>query len=87
MKLENYIKSAIGKICDLNENNIFPKAKMKSDLMISSLAYVKLITIIEDDFGVELPDDILVVEDDISVEAFCNKIEKILMEKEISEFS
>ena len=55
---------------------------LKKDLMISSLDYVRLIIDLEDEYQTELPEELQVLDHDVSFEQFVKEIEDFLTRKD-----
>ena len=73
--MQDVIIDIIKEICLIDSEESILDKMLRADLMISSLDYVKLVTLVEDELDIELPDDILVVEEDFSVKDFINKVQ------------
>lgn len=57
-------------ICKCDKELITGEAMMRNDLMVTSLDFVKIVATIEDEYDIEIPDELLVAADDISVKDF-----------------
>lgn len=78
--MQNTIVDIIKEICLIETKESIIDKYLRADLMISSLDYVKLVTLVEDELDVELPDEILVVEEDLTVSDFITRIKDIMEE-------
>ncbi|MBO4863995.1 MAG: acyl carrier protein [Eubacterium sp.] len=72
--MQDVIIDVIKEICLIESDEPIFDKYLRADLMISSLDYVKLVTLVEDELDVELPDDILVVEEDFRVKDFIDRV-------------
>lgn len=78
--MQEIIVDIIKEICLIETDESIVDKYLRADLMISSLDYVKLVTLVEDELDVELPDEILVVEEDFTVSDFITRIKDIMEE-------
>ena len=78
--MQEKIEDIIKEICLIETDESIVDKYLRADLMISSLDYVKLVTLVEDELDVELPDEILVVEEDFTVRDFIIRIKDIMEE-------
>ena len=81
MDMEKYIIEQIISICGLEETDFNVEMMLKKDLMISSLDYVRLIASVEDDYQIELPYELQIYEEDMSIEELCDAIRKTIEEE------
>ena len=68
----------IGEVLGFDSENIKGEDMLVSDMAADSLAIAKIIVDMEDSFDCTLDDDSLYSFDDISVDDFCELVEKIL---------
>ena len=53
-EIEEKVKNFLIEELEIDEENIFPEAKLKDDMGIDSLDYVDLVVTVESNFGVKL---------------------------------
>lgn len=73
------IKEIIAKILGCEIDKVKDESMLISELMVDSLAIAKIAVEIEDHYDITLDEDLLYPFEDISVDAFYNKI-KVTME-------
>ena len=56
-EIEAKVKDFLINELEIEEENIFPDAKLKDDMGIDSLDFVDIVMSIEDEFNVEVPDE------------------------------
>ena len=63
MDIAQRVKEIIAKNLDVNINDIKPESSFINDLGADSLAIVELVLALEEEFGVEIPDELLVADE------------------------
>lgn len=81
-QLYKFVASVIQTECGVDKELVSPNAMIKNDLLISSLDFVNIITIIEEQYDLELPDEVLIIDEDISLKDFCDKLCRLLDKEE-----
>jgi acyl carrier protein len=76
--MQDVIIEIIKEICLIETDDSILEKMFRTDLMLSSLDYIKIVTLIEDELNIELPDEILVVEEDFSVSNFIERIKEVM---------
>lgn len=72
-EIEEKVKSFLIEELEIEEENIFPDAKLKDDMGIDSLDYVDIVVIVERNFGFKIKAEEMVGVDTLS--KFCDYIE------------
>ena len=55
--IDSRLKRVLVEELDLEEDKLFPEANFEEDLDVDSLGVVELLMALEDEFGVEIPDE------------------------------
>lgn len=68
-------------ICDVTNipiAHVKLDTKLVEDLFIDSLVFVKIITLIEEHLNINFPDELLELQEDVTVQELCEIVKKIL---------
>ncbi|HEX2939044.1 MAG TPA: phosphopantetheine-binding protein [Ruminiclostridium sp.] len=68
------IRKILADEAKVDESTIESDTLLGEDLLLNSLNFVKIIVDIESDLNITIPDDLLVMDIDITFDDFCNKI-------------
>ena len=72
-EIEEKVKAFLIEELEIEEDNIFPEAKLKDDMGIDSLDYVDIVVIVERNFGFKIKAEEMVGVDTFT--KFCDYIE------------
>ncbi|MBO4761739.1 MAG: acyl carrier protein [Bacteroidales bacterium] len=75
-EIEEKVKNFLIEDIEVDEENIFPEAKLKDDLGIDSLDFVDIVVLVNNKFGFKIKQEEMVGVDTFS--KFCDYIEKKL---------
>jgi len=75
-EIEEKVKNFLIEDIEVDEENIFPEAKLKDDLGIDSLDFVDIVVLVNNKFGFKIKQEEMVGVDSFS--KFCDYIEKKL---------
>ena len=78
MEVRDRLREIVASVTETQQGNIPDESLLKYDLIITSISFIKLITLIEDEFEIQVEDDDLDIEDDMSFNSLCLKIEEII---------
>ena len=78
MEVRDRLREIVASVTETQQRNILDESLLKYDLIITSISFIKLITLIEDEFEIQVEDDDLDIEDDMSFNNLCLKIEEII---------
>ncbi|ADZ85559.1 acyl carrier protein [Cellulosilyticum lentocellum] len=78
MEVRDRLREIVASVTETQQRNILDESLLKYDLIITSISFIKLITLIEDEFEIQVEDDDLDIEDDMSFNSLCLKIEEII---------
>lgn len=78
MEVRDRLREIVASVTETQQGNILDESLLKYDLIITSISFIKLITLIEDEFEIQVEDDDLDIEDDMSFNSLCLKIEEII---------
>ena len=73
IEIEERVKNFLIEELEIEEENIFPDAKLKDDMGIDSLDFVDIVVIVENNFGFKIKPEEMVGVDTYS--KFCDYIE------------
>lgn len=73
VEIEEKVKAFLIDELEIDEENIFPEAKLKDDMGIDSLDFVDIVVIVERNFGFKIKAEEMVGVDTLS--KFCDYIE------------
>ena len=72
-EIEEKVRQILIEDIEVDEENIFPEARLKEDLGIDSLDYVDIVVLINDNFGFKIKQEEMIGIDTLS--KFCDYIE------------
>jgi acyl carrier protein len=75
-EIEEKVKNFLIEELEIDEENIFPEAKLKDDMGIDSLDYVDIVVIVERNFGFKIKAEEMIGVDTFT--KFCDYIESKL---------
>lgn len=78
MDIEVKLKEIFCKVAKLEDANVADSSLLKYDLVITSLTYVKILTEVEDEFDIEIPDGDYSMSDEMTFGDFKSKMKGII---------
>lgn len=82
MNREDKIREIFMNTSGVSSSLIKDNSLLKYDLVISSICYIKIITKLEDEFGIEFDSKDLELTDEMTFQSFLTKIEGIIESKQ-----
>lgn len=78
MLVEENLRQIIAGVLNIEEEDIKAESSLRYDLIITSISFIKIVTEIEDYFDIEVDDEDLDIEEDMSFKDLCKKVEDLL---------